>query len=99
MQPVGRRAAADVDGNVEDGAAHDAHELALGVRIDLKVQAADDAPGARQRLVVLHELLPDAGRGKYVAVVRSVATNVERVQPAPLNDGGDLSTCRSLDFL
>ena len=52
--PVGGRAAADVDGHVEDGSPDAPHELALREGRPLEVQAAHDAV-LRHALVVLHE--------------------------------------------
>jgi hypothetical protein len=61
---VGRRVAAQVDGNVEDLAARAANQLRLA-RLGLEVEAAQGAPGGA-RVVVLDELRPRArprGRG------------------------------------
>lgn len=52
---IGRRALAEIDGNVENGAAHDAHELGLGGRWGLEMEAADRADLTRERLIILHE--------------------------------------------
>ena len=53
--PVGRRAAARVDGDVEDRAPHHPHQLGLREGRRLVVQAAQRALLRRQALVVLDE--------------------------------------------
>ena len=40
MLAIGRRSVADIDSHIPDRAAHDPHQLALGVRPDLQMQAA-----------------------------------------------------------
>ena len=72
----GRRADADVDGDVEDLALEDRDELALGVRV-LVVQPAEHAP-ARAREVVLDERGGQPGLGVAGAVpgLQEVAAGV-----------------------
>lgn len=78
----GGTAFAQVDGDVEDRAAHDAHELGLRV-VDLEVEPAQDALGARG-LVVLNEIDVDTARDKVgllvgfheVAAIVAVALHV-----------------------
>src|SRR5690606_34893877 len=66
---VGGRALADVHGHIVDRPAQHAHELGLGVRRDLEVQAAHrPSPGA-EGLVVLHERAAHPGVGQDLAIV------------------------------
>ncbi len=71
MLTIGRRALAQIDGDIENGAAHDAHELVLRDRRNLEMQAAHDAAHGRERVVVLHELAVDARfLGEHAAAER-----------------------------
>jgi len=60
----GRRAQANVYGDVEDRAARHAHQLVLGMRRRLKMQAAHSSHRRRQRLVVLQKYTVKAGGGE-----------------------------------
>ena len=64
----GRRALADVDGDIPDGAADDADEFRLGVTACLPVETAQDAARGAA-FVVLDEVGGDAGRGVADGVV------------------------------
>src|SRR5271157_1945316 len=55
MSAEGRRRAANVDRDVEDGAAYDAHQLVLRERRGLEVQAAQNALRRGIGMIVLHE--------------------------------------------
>ena len=58
---VGRRAMADVDGDVEDPAAHNPQQLVLSEWRKLEMQAAQHPRCRRQRVVVLHEIQMKVG--------------------------------------
>ena len=58
---VARGGAAQVDARVENAAGQHADELRLGKRRNLEMQAAHRAGRVRERLVVLHELMGNAG--------------------------------------
>ena len=73
----GGGAAADVDGDVEDGAAGAADELSLRL-LELVVQAADDA-SARVRMVVLGERLGEA----VLAERRRVEVSMNQPRSSP----------------
>lgn len=94
---IGRGARADVDGDVPGGAADDADQLALGVRVDLVVQAAQHVPAA-DRVVVLHEVDVEAGGLAEAAQVEALEegatlvfehARLEHQQPIDL-EAGDL---------
>ena len=69
MPTEGRRAPADVDGHVNDGTAQYPHQFSLREWLGLEVQAAQDAFGARERVIVLDELRVDARFSIGAAVV------------------------------
>ena len=69
--PVGQRALADVDGDVENSSAHAANQLVLTPRRRLKMQAPQRGFRHGQRVVVLHETASDtdffkSGFGVYL---------------------------------
>ena len=74
----GGRAPADIDGHVPDAAAHHAHELALGMRRQLVVQAAQHTPGGAA-VVVLHEVDIRAGGGMEGLLVETFVEKAARV--------------------
>ncbi len=59
-----RRAAADVDDDVEHAAPRHAHELGLGEGRKLEMQAAHRARMAREHVIVLHEVAIDPSPAK-----------------------------------
>ena len=60
----GRRAAPQIDRDVEDAPARHPDQLGLGVRRGLEMQAADRARLRRARMIVLDEFEVDAGGGQ-----------------------------------
>jgi hypothetical protein len=77
----GGRGLAQVDGHVEDAAAGDPHELALGL-LDLVVQAAQHAL-AGAGVVVLHEVRREAG-GVWKALALKLSMKKPRASPKTL---------------
>ena len=86
---------AAVHGNIVHFALGHAHQLALGVVL-LEVQAPQHAAGGTA-LVVLHELLVDAGLGKLVLLVGLHEVAAVIAEHLRLNDhhAGDLGLCES----
>ena len=78
--PVGGRPLADVDGHVENGAAHASHELGLCVGRPLEMQAAHHA-ARRHRLVVLHEI-----DRRHFGIEYTFRITLEEVSPRVVED-------------
>ena len=70
---VGGRAGTKVDGDIEDGAFYDAHQLGLGMLAFLEMQTAHHAV-LRARLVVLYE-----ANGAYLLVELPLVVRLEEV--------------------
>jgi hypothetical protein len=66
---MGRRAAADVEGHVEDRALQHADELALGVGLFLVVRAPKGVRRSGENQVALDEELVEPGRVKIAGAV------------------------------
>ncbi len=95
--PAGRRSGPRVDDDVPDPAAHAAHELGLGVRRPLEVQAAQGAGGLGPRVVVLTEdhVQPHRGEprrvvgfGEPAALVDEAAGGDCRIATGPVQPQG-----------
>jgi hypothetical protein len=86
--PVSRRAGADIDRDIEYGAARDAHELVLGERRRLEMQATQDSDFARQGMIVLDEVEIDPNRreGSLTPGFREEAALVGQLAGAELHD-------------
>jgi|SRR5215213_7646792 len=67
MLPECRRADPEIDSHVEDRSSRHAQELALSVRRNLKMQAADRTGFRRQCMVVLDEFGRDARYTQFLA--------------------------------
>ncbi len=69
MLAIARRALADVDDDIEDGAPQHADELALGMGRLLEMQAANRSGRAGEGDIVLHEMAVEAGGGEGPGIV------------------------------
>jgi hypothetical protein len=63
-----RRTTPHIDRHIEDFAAHGADQLPLGM-LKLVVQPAEHIL-TRERVVILHECLPETGGGKFIRMIR-----------------------------
>ena len=91
--PIGRAAGANVDRDVEDPAARHPHQLALRVRADLQVQAAQDAL-RRARMVVLDEARPARRRRRRTP--RWLKLSRKKPRASPNTFGSTISTPASV---
>src|SRR5215813_6545757 len=69
MAAKGWRTVADIDGKIENGTPDHAHELALRMWCDLKMQPAQYALAPAERVVVLHEGSVDANVRQGLALI------------------------------
>jgi hypothetical protein len=97
MLPERGRTAPDIDSDVKNGPAHHPHELALGMRIGLEMQAADHTRRTGQGMIVLHELIGDARRRQIFLAVCFREEAAVIFNPARRNEL-DVRNCKRLDI-